>query len=138
MYKLSGFLALRKLGVVGFIQQEVCKCQKNSECFFSYLCLMINSTIGLTPNIFWDIDASSIDWQQHADFVIERVLMRGTFEDWIAIKNFYGIEKIKNTVLFTRYLDKKTLGFCSIIFNIPKEQFRCHTYRQLNRELWDY
>jgi hypothetical protein len=99
---------------------------------------MKNSSLELNPGLFWDVDTSAFDWQQHADFIITRVLMRGTFDDWIAIKHFYGMERIKNAVIVSRYLDKKTLAFCSIIFDTPKDQFRCYTYRQLNQALWNY
>jgi len=99
---------------------------------------MMISSIELTPALFWDIDPSSFDWHKDADFLIIRVLMRGTFDDWVAIKLIYGMIKIKKAVLAARYLDKKTLAFCSVIFESPKDQFKCYTYRQLNRELWDY
>ncbi len=61
--------------------------------------------------------------------------MYGDLKDWHEIKKFYGIDKIKNTVLYIRYLDKLTLNFCSQYFGVPKEQFRCNNTPQSAKAL---
>jgi hypothetical protein len=94
--------------------------------------------MNLSRVIFWDTNYDTIDWEQKAHYVIERVVMYGFIEDWKAIKAFYGLETIKNEMLQARYLDKKTLNFLSFYFNIPKEQFRCFTYQQSIPTHWDY
>ena len=91
----------------------------------------------LSKVIFWDVDYDSIDWDKKARFVISRVLMYGTIEDWEAIKSYYGAERIKEEMLQERYLDPKTLSFLSCIFDIPKEQFRCFTERQSSPQHWN-
>lgn len=70
------------------------------------------------------------------NFVIERVLERGTFDEWQEIKQYYGLEKIKEAALQTRWLDNTTLTFCSTIFGIPKEQFRCYILKSLHPAPW--
>jgi len=58
--------------------------------------------------------------------------------DWRELKAYYGLERIKEEVLIMRYLDQKTLNFCSIYFNISKTDFRCYNIPQSTRELWNY
>ena len=83
------------------------------------------------PNyLFWDIDLSSIDFTKNARFVIQRVIQRGSINDWITIKEFYGIDLIKREILLIRDLDFKTLNFFSIYFGINKNNFRCFTIQQ--------
>jgi hypothetical protein len=41
-------------------------------------------------------------------------------------------------VLNARWLDKKTLSFCSAIFETDKTEFRCYKLAQLNPGHWDY
>lgn len=95
-----------------------------------------------TPNfskyLFWDTKLSSIDFDQHARYVIERAVTMGQFSDWQEAKRYYGIDKIKECTLRSRNLDPRSLNFLSVIFNIPKEQFRWYTQRQSNPELWPY
>lgn len=92
----------------------------------------------LSKTLFWDTDFDSVDFQKHSKKIIERVISRGTIEDWFAIKRYYGLEKIKTEVLEIRYLDKLTLNFCSKYFDIPKEKFRCYNIKQSIQELWNY
>ena len=88
--------------------------------------------MNLSKVIFWDTDYESIDWDAKARFVIARVMMYGTIDDWNAIKLYYGYEKIKQEMLQERYLDKKTLSFLSVVLDVPKENFRCYKVNQFS------
>ena len=84
------------------------------------------------PNkIFWDIDLAQLDEVKNARFITERVITRGTLEDWMELKRIYGLEKIKNEILSIRTLDPKTLNFFSSYFNIDKKRFRCYSTQSL-------
>ena len=82
--------------------------------------------------LFWDTDISKIDFLKHGKYVIERVLTRGSLDAWFIIKNNYGLEQIKQVALNARWLDEKTLAFCSTYFQIPQEQFKCYIWKQSN------
>ncbi len=86
--------------------------------------------MNLSKVIFWDTDYNRIDWVNKARYVIERVVMYGTVQDWRAIQAYYGMERIKTEMLQSRDLDDKTLSFLSCIFNIPIEEFRCYKLKQ--------
>ncbi len=92
----------------------------------------------LRKTLFWDVDPLGIDYEKHARFVIERVLTRGNWNDWLELREFYGLEMIKNEALQIRCLDKVTLNFCHTIFKIPKEKFRCCNTEPSIRKLWSY
>jgi hypothetical protein len=62
------------------------------------------------------------------NLIVERVFMRGTEKDERTIFNYYGKDVIRECILNIKYFDKKTLNYLGIVFNIPKENFRC--YRQ--------
>ena len=94
--------------------------------------------MNLSPTLFWDTDVDSIDWEKQARSIIERVITRGDIDDWKQIKKFYGLPKIKKEIISMRYLDKKTLNFFSIYFDVPKTKFRCYTMKQLFPAHWDY
>jgi hypothetical protein len=94
--------------------------------------------IELTRSLFWDIEYDRLDFKTHASFIVERVLNRGSIEDFRAIVKYYGKEQLKEITLKIRYLDKKTLSFCSAFFSEPLENFRCYKQKQLNQTHWDY
>lgn len=94
--------------------------------------------VQLPKVLFWDVDFEKLDPEKNAHFIVTRVVQRGSLDDWFAIKKYYGLDIIKDILLHTRYLDKLTLHFFSMYFNIPIEQFRCYTFQQSNPELWNY
>lgn len=92
----------------------------------------------LEPAIFWDVDIRKLDVEQHKVFIIERIMLRGTWNAFREILKTYGKKEIKDIMLQTRYLDKKTLAFCSAFFSEPQKEFRCYKLAQLNPEHWNY
>ena len=91
-----------------------------------------------SASLFWDIDKTKLDFEQHKRFIIERTLMRGTLSDWFLLKAYYGKGTIKKESMQVRYLDKQTLSFCAAYFNQSIENFRCYILKQSNPSHWDY
>lgn len=94
--------------------------------------------LGLSKSLFWDVDPKTIDIEKHTLFIIERVLTRGTWDEFKKIMNHFGKKPLGEYACQIRYLDKKTLSFCASYFNIPKEKFKCYTQQQLHPTHWDY
>ncbi len=92
----------------------------------------------LRPSLFWDVNVQQIDLEKHQVSVIERIMLRGRYEEYKAMMRYYGREIVKKTMLNARYMDKRTLAFCSTIFDEPETEFRCYKLAQLNPEHWDY
>jgi len=92
----------------------------------------------LSKVLFWDSDYQKIDFEKNARYVIAKVLMYGTIEDWYQIKEYYGLERIKTEMLQERDLDKKALSFLSCILDVPKEKFRCYTQQRFIPPHWNY
>jgi len=80
----------------------------------------------LDKKYFWDIDFRALDPEKHKRFIIGRMLERGNWPEFKSILEYYGQEQVKNILLNLRYMDKKSLRFCSFYFRIPKEDFRCY------------
>lgn len=74
--------------------------------------------IPFRQSLFWDVDPKKIDPKKHARYIIERVLLRGDLEDFRRIMEAYGEEKIKETVLHNKTLDKRSQNFWCLYFNI--------------------
>lgn len=92
----------------------------------------------LRPSLFWDTDIQNIDLQKHRAAVIERIMVRGRYEEYKAMIRYYGKTTVKQVMLNARHMDKRTLAFCSTIFDVPETEFRCYKLAQLNPEHWDY
>jgi hypothetical protein len=80
----------------------------------------------LSKHLFWDYDIDRLDPDIDKKLILERVFSRGTENDEREALNYYGKEVVKNTVSAIKYFDKKTLNYLSVVFDIPKEKFKCY------------
>ena len=92
----------------------------------------------LSGHLFWDIDKSEVDTTKNSSFIIKKVLLYGTFEDWLILRKFYGLDKIIEAAIKMRELDKKTASFLSLLANIPKDSFICYTTIQSTPKHWNF
>lgn len=92
----------------------------------------------LSPHLFWDVNISEVDLENHASFILERVMRYGQLSDWILLKKVYGLAKIKSIALEIRELDDFSISFLSLILNVKKENFRCYKQKQFQPSFWDY
>jgi hypothetical protein len=84
----------------------------------------------LSGHLFWEYNINMLDPSIDRNLILERVFSRGTENDEKEVLKFYGKNLIKNTIPDIKYLDKKTLNYLSIVFNIPKEEFKCYKHSQ--------
>ncbi|MDR3161680.1 MAG: hypothetical protein LBU28_08715 [Spirochaetaceae bacterium] len=80
----------------------------------------------LSKFLFWDYNTDTLDPDIDKRIILERVFTRGTEQDEREVFKYYGKAALKDTVVYITHLDKKALNYLSIIFNIPKEQFKCY------------
>jgi len=80
----------------------------------------------LSSSLFWDVDISEIDDEKNKRFIIQRVLERGTHNDWMLINKKYTLQGIVQEAMQMRYLEPKALSYVAIMGNVPKEEFRCY------------
>jgi hypothetical protein len=77
----------------------------------------------LSKQAFWDVDMDNIDYEKHAQFVIERILTHGNWDDFKVIVKYYGEERIKKEVVKTTSLGPKELNFCCVIYDLKPTDF---------------
>lgn len=64
--------------------------------------------MNLSKTLFWDTDPTKINYEKNARHIIERVVQRGTLNDWYEIKQHYGLDRIKNEVTQIRIYNSST------------------------------
>lgn len=67
------------------------------------------------PNIpgyhLWEYDLETFNYNKSYKIVIERVLERGNLEEWREILNYYGEQKILDTIDWSAQLDQRGKDF---------------------------
>ncbi len=92
----------------------------------------------LRKSLFWDTDIENIHLDNHKRKIIERTLLRGTKEEFDSVLEYNGWDTVRDVVLSARYLDKYSLSFCSVVFGIPKSEYRYFKLAQSNPGHWDF
>ena len=80
----------------------------------------------LSKYLFWDIDIRKLDYESRASFVLERVFTMGMQEDEWKVNKYYGKKRIRQEVVKCKSLDRKTLNYLSVFYEIPKKEFACY------------
>jgi len=99
------------------------------------------SALGVKPNfdkgLFWDWRYDDIDWQKTYRSVIERVLERGTKQEWEEIIRFYGTPKIVTALKEEiKFLPDYILEEVSIYFGVRKEEMACVIRKEARKGQW--
>ncbi len=88
--------------------------------------------------LFWDVDVSTIDSEKNGRFIIERIVPRGRYSEFESMNKFYSFDRIKSELIRIRTMDPKTHNFCSVFYEIPKNDFKCSTTKPLSQKHWVY
>jgi hypothetical protein len=97
---------------------------------------MISDKLCFSTNLFWDADLSELDMEQHAPYIVGRVLDYGSWEDWKLIRQYYGIETIKSIALGIRSMFPESLSFVAVVTKTPENQFRCYEQIYSKNQHW--
>lgn len=97
---------------------------------------------GLKPDfnkrIFWDINPDVLNYNDKAEFVIQRVFERGDVEDIRTCRRYYGDSKIKNVLTQAKWLPLSTIYLACALFENELTDYKCYNIAQLNPGHWRY
>jgi hypothetical protein len=75
---------------------------------------MENPKPNIPPYLLWEYDLDTFNYQKSYKIVIERILLLGTIENWQEMIHFYPLEKIKETIEWTKQLGKREKDFARL------------------------
>lgn len=80
--------------------------------------------IPLSKGLFWEADLDVLDLEAHPRYIIARVMDYGTWEEVQFIWKYYGSARIKSILIDAPSLQKRTIAFFAVIFDIPRDSFK--------------
>lgn len=83
------------------------------------------------PTLLWDVDPATIDPQAMYRTIIERVIQRGSKDDWAAMLAYYGRDVVKQVVETEPYMSDAAIAAVCQLFNLNKEDLLCYQRKQL-------
>jgi hypothetical protein len=88
--------------------------------------------------IFWDVNFENLDYDNKANFIIERVFERGDVDDIRQCRRYYGDEKIGFALTKAKWLSLQTIYLASAVLANNLTDYKCYTQAQLNPTHWLY
>jgi len=92
----------------------------------------------LSRQAFWDVDMDSIDYTKNARFVVEKVIERGTHDDFLELIKYYGFKGVKSLAKSATFLSDISINFCCKLFDLQPIDFKCYEKKLLNKEHWNF
>ncbi len=87
--------------------------------------------------LFWEFRYDDIEWREEYLTVIERVLERGSPEEWAEMVRFYGEARVID-ILKTelKFLNDYAIDEVCAFFPVRKEELLCYTRKQSRPGHW--
>lgn len=82
----------------------------------------------LNKSLFWDTDFSKLDVDKYPKSVIERVIERGDNFQKEKLIEYYGFEKVRNTMMQARYIHPLGINFVLSKLDIPLTELRFYKF----------
>ena len=92
----------------------------------------------LSQHLFWDVDKEDMNWEEHTQFIIKRILEYGTWSDFKLLKSKVGVQGIADAAKKMRTLDKRTLHYVALISDTDVKDYRCYTSKQSQKIYIDF
>ena len=93
-------------------------------------------TLDLDKRLFWDVKFDPKTAQEYPEFIVERVIQRGNGHDLGLVVDFYGYQKVRESLFHNHRFSDVTKNFLKIYFNLT-DQNLC-SLRPFTQELWQY
>ncbi len=90
----------------------------------------MNTKLNISSRPFWDINMEELDPEKHKEFIIRRVFERGKWLDIKKIIQYYSYGGVRETLKYLEAMSEKGLNLASVVFNLPKNEFKCSTKKQ--------
>ena len=91
----------------------------------------------LPKRLFWEFRYDDIEWREEYLTVIQRVLERGTPEEWAEMIRFYGEPKVIKALKYEiKFLNDYAIEDVCAFFPLRKEELLCYTRKQSRPGHW--
>ena len=92
----------------------------------------------INPALLWECDMATFDWKRSKVLVAQRVVERGSPDDFYAAFDKYGgVDGFREIVKEIPYLNAIDIHFVCTFFNLRKEELKCCTKKLLTPKHWN-
>lgn len=71
----------------------------------------------INPALLWEYDLGTFNYQKSYKIVIERVIIRGTLEEWQEMVKLYSRDQIIETINWSKQIEQRDKEFAKMFLN---------------------
>lgn len=88
--------------------------------------------------LLWDCDPATVTWEHHRDFLVRRVLARGSWEQVRRLRRLAGDDVLREVLQRARgrFLERRQLRFWEIVLDLPRATIE-EWLGDDRRRIWD-
>jgi len=88
---------------------------------------------------FWDTDMKGLDKDEHAQYIIERILEHGDTDALQWMTRSYSRESIIEVLKHSRSLSRKRAHLWALFFEVPEADVECLSkqFQNRSRAIWN-
>jgi hypothetical protein len=80
----------------------------------------------ISTQTFWDINPESLSFQEAAEWVILRVFDKGSLQEVLQVRDYYGSELVKETLTSQiSILPRHSILLAKALFQLSFKDFKC-------------
>jgi hypothetical protein len=93
----------------------------------------------LPEGLLWDVDPSDVSWTEHRDFLLRRVLSRGSWQQICSLRGRVGDQELRDYLVRSRGrgLSPRQLRFWETILDLDHDQVSGWIAEE-RRRVWDH
>jgi hypothetical protein len=97
-----------------------------------------SALVAALGSVLWDVDPARVSWRRHRDFLVRRVLSRGTWAQIQWLLDAAGDDVVRETIVRTRAKDltRKQARFWQVILGIDEAEVTAWLDTPMRR-LWE-
>lgn len=76
----------------------------------------------INPDLFWEYNMDSFDFNKEIDLVVQRVIERGVSQDFYAMYNLYGKDRVNEAISRIPMFGQREMEFIDVVLRVPYTQ----------------
>jgi hypothetical protein len=92
----------------------------------------------INKNLFWEYDMEHFDFQKQINLVVQRVVQRGTSEDFYAMLNLYGFDSVKEAIKKSPSFSQREMEFINNVLGIPYSELTAYQKMKESPSRWPH
>jgi hypothetical protein len=77
----------------------------------------------LSKQAFKNVEMDKVDYENGSLNILERIIYKGSPDDFMTIRKFYGIKRIRKEIVHTKCFGPKEINFCCLILKLKTTDF---------------